>query len=380
MWLPLFAVCMAAPAKGKPPPVKAECASVAAELTEAGPGSVGKVFAQLAGCDAEAAKREAAAVFAKAIGGPGGDAAAVAAIQLGVGPTLYAWIDAQQPDERSQTIDSLGKACAAEPKVGDFFVAAAAERAARFASDRWYAGLDECRVPAVATWLGEQVKAGHKDRAFYKGMVETAARNLGKDAVPILAERIAGVQPEEAAFLVAAFADAAGVGTEAGVQTDAAVAAVAAIKGLVPSLPTKALDQARNTLNDLGAEDESDLVAGVRFKDVAQADGSLHYGAHVAKVGTCKNGDVKIEAHTLVVKAGNNTWPDQVQPRLKATLDKVSWRLPKDCQGEVVVTTSPAPLKDVAAHEAWLSDLDRALQKAHSGVRPKVIAEDPASW
>lgn len=380
MWLPLLALSFAAPAKDKPPPIKPECAALAAEMAEAGPAAVGKLFARLAACDPAAAKTAAPGVFAAAIGGPGGDAAAVAAIQLDLGAALYAWIDGQQPDERSQTIDSLGKACAVEPKVGDFFVAAAAARPDRFASDRWYAGLDECRVPAAGAWLADQVKAGHKDRAFYKGMVETAARNLGTGAVPILAARIPAVQPEEAAFLVAAFADAAGVGTEGGVQAEAAVAAVAAIVALVPGLPTKALDQARATLNDLGAEGESDLVAAQRFRDLAQADGTLHYGAHVAKVGVCKKGETKIESHTMVVKAGKATWPDQVEPRLQATLAALNWRLPKDCEAKVVLTTSPAPFKDTAAYEAWLLDLDRALQKANPGVRPKVIAEDPASW
>ncbi len=358
------------------PKIPVPACSVAAQqtLTESGPAAAGKAWLELATCDEAAARVAAPAAWTTIIAGSGADAAAVKAIELGFGEAIRAWVLTLQPDEKSAFINFLGEQCS-NKAIPPFFVATAAALGDKFWGARWYAGLDACRDPAAVGLLQGGLKSQLADTSRYKAVLEMLARNLGRDAIALLDAALkADSDPERASYIVGAFADAAGVGSVAGLNHDAAQAAVASIVTLAPSLPERALEQARTTLLALQDELMSDSMAAQRYRSLAQADGSLQYGLYVTKVATCKK-DSRIEVHTALVSNAGKTWPDQVVARAQPAVAQFDWHLPKDCTGDVLVEASSAPLKDAAGFDAWVTAQDDELKKQHPGVKAKVFPE-----
>lgn len=375
MLLTLVLTALAAP---KPPPLPACVVEGQKVLAEAGPAAAGRAWLDLATCDAAAGKAAAPDAWKKIIAGPGADAAAVKALELGLGDAIRTWADTQQPDEKSAFVNTLGEQCT-NAAVPAFFAESAKVLGEKFWSGRWFAGLDACRTPEAVELLKAGVESQTAERGRFKAVLETLARNLGKDALPVLEAKLAAEKdPEIASYLVGAFADAAGVGSVAGLNTEAAAAAVATLQKLGPTMPELAVEGARTTLLALRDEAASDGMAALRYRALAQADGSLHYGVYVTKVGTCKK-DTRIEVHTMLLTHAGRTWPDQVVARAKPHTDALTWKLPKDCTGELVVTASATPVKDAAAFDAFVKAQDTELQKKHDGVKVKAFAEAPAA-
>ena len=376
----LLALSLAAFAAPKAPAVVVPACVAEGQkaVTEAGPAAAGKAWLDLATCDPAAAKVAAPEAWKKIIAGPGADAAGVKAIELGLGEHIRVWADTQQPDEKSAFINTLGEQCT-NPAVPTFFVDSEKALGGKFWSGRWFAGLDACRTPAAVAQLTSGLESQKGEQGRFKAVLETLARNLGKDAIPVLEARLGTVSdPEFASYEVGAFADAAGVGSVAGLNLEAAALAVAAIKKLAPTLPEPALESARTTLLALRDELSSDSMAAQRYRALAQADGSLHYGLYVTKVGICKK-DTKIEVHTVLLTNAGRTWPDQVVARASSWIEAIDWKLPKDCIGNVTVTASPTPVKDRAAFDAFTKGLDTELQKKNDGVKVRVFAAEPHS-
>ncbi|MBM4365874.1 MAG: hypothetical protein FJ102_06630 [Deltaproteobacteria bacterium] len=371
----LFA-SLALAGSAKAPAAPACAADLQKALAEASPSGVGKAWVELANCDAATAKAAAPAALPRMIAGSGADAAALSAIKLGLGAELRAWVPSMQPDERSSFFNTLGEQCAVA-EVPAFFAESEKALGDKFWSDRWYAALDACRDPRAVDVLKAGLSSQASERSRFKAILETLARNLGKDAIPMLQERAAAEKDSElSAYVVGAFADAAGVGSASGMNAAAAEAAIAAIIALAPTLPEAGLEQARTTLLALGSEQRSDEMAAHRYRSVAQADGSLQYAVYVSKVATCKK-DSRVEVHTATVTGASRTWPDQLVARVKPTVDLFEWHLPKDCVGDVAITGSSAPLKDKAAVEAFYAAQDAEIQKKNPGLKAKVFPEEP---
>lgn len=349
-------------------------------LTDAGPAAAGKAYADLAACDPKAGMNAAPDAFKRLLAGPNGDAAALAAVKIGAWQPVRDWIPTLEPDERSRTINKLGQTCDVK-EVPAFFVESAKVLGDKFYTDRWYAGLDECRDAAVRELLRAEVARPTRDAIRFKSVLETYSRNLGPDAVPVLEALLADhKEPETSSYIVESFADAAGVGSAAGANPDATAKAVAALVKVAPSLPTQAVDKARPTLLALGAEIESDKLAAVRYKDVAKADGGLVYGVVVAEVATCKKGDKRVQYHHAQVLDTGHTWPDQVADRIGADLaGNFELRLAESCKGTgtVKTVTSPTPLKDTAAYNTWIDATLKELQKENPVQKAKVEPHDP---
>jgi hypothetical protein len=131
---------------------------------------------------------------------------------------------------------------------------------------------------------------------------------------------------------------------------------------LGPKLSTKAVDQARITLNVLQDEEGSDKLVLHRFKEVAQEDGSLLYGTVVYETATCKNGKLKQRYHVAEVVDPGQTWPDQLEERLKSTVEN-NWKLTlaKSCkgEGEIKYLTPSAPFADEAGFRLWVKKVTR---------------------
>ncbi|MFZ5477091.1 MAG: hypothetical protein ACOZNI_09980 [Myxococcota bacterium] len=367
MWLALALSAHAAPT--------CDAKALAKALTDAGPQAAGKAYADLAACDAAAAKTAAPEAFKKVLAGPNGDLAVVAALQVGAGQVVRDWMTGLQPDERPTTINKLGQTCNVK-EVPPFFVETEKQLGAKFWSERWYAGLDECRDPAVQELLKANLGRAGTDRTLFFGILEAWAKNLGKAAVPELAGLLKDQKdPEIATYIVNAFASAALGDAEATKQ------AIAAIKEAAPTLPEKAVEQARTTLLALDAEADADRLAAVRYKDRLQGNGGLLYGVVVTEVATCKKGDVKVELHHAPIHETGHTWPDQVNERVTPVVQsQLELDLADSCKGTgTTATLTSQPLKDMTAYEVWVQEQVTAAGKANAGVKVKVSAEDPLS-
>lgn len=343
-----------------------------ASFEAASPSSSGKIYAEMAACDAAAAKNYAPTAFTKILSGEGGDAAALAAISVGAGDQVRAWAMTREPDERSALIKTLGGACD-KPGVPAFFTATATGLGDKFWSEGWYTGLATCRDPGVQNMLKTAVAAKTSDRSRYFSILSVFARNLGKDAVPVLRAMLQQEKdPEIAATLVQTFLDAADA------DPAAKAPAIAAITELAPTLPDQAVNQARTALLTLGAEAESDALALFRYDDRKQADGSLLYGVAVIEVATCKKGDTRVEVHAAKVKDPGRTWPDQLATRTKDHVASgFTLTLGDRCKGTATTTTvtPEQPFKDAAEYSAWVDSLVEEAAKKNK-VEAKRVDED----
>lgn len=380
MWLALAALAAHTLVASGHAAVTCDVKALDKALAEAAPSQAGKGFADLAGCDPAAAKAAAPEAFKKVLAGEAGDAAVVVAVGVGAGESVRAWVNVQEPDDRSRTISKLGEKCD-KPGVSGFFLETQKALGAKFWTDRWYRGLDDCRDPAVQDLLRARIADTSGDRALYNGVLEVYARNLGKDAIPALkAAAQAEKDAEVAGFIIDAFTNAAGVGREGGPDQDAVKLAVAAINEVAPVLPEKAIDKARTTLLSLGAEADSDRLAGIRYKSAIQTNGGLLYGVFTTETATCKKGDTKVVLHHAMINEAGRTWPDQVNERIQAAVaGTFDLDLAKSCKGTGVneSATPPAPFKDTAGYQAWVDEMLREFQKKNPTIKAKIVPEDP---
>ena len=332
--------------------------ALAKETAEATPSSAARAYVQLAACDSGVAKTVAAETLPRLLSGDDANQAAVAAIKAGAPDAVVSWMDGLQADERSRAIRALGEECNASAELQSFFVDRAAKLGEKFWSDRWYRALTNCRQPSVQAILSTEIDKGlGADRTRFFSVLETYARSAGPDAVSRLKAIAKDIDdPEGEVNVVAAFADAARVGTPEGADEATAAAASAAIKEIAPELTTKGVEQARMTLLALGDEQGSDDLVAVRYKEVDQGDGTFIWGAIAEEKATCKNGKVSQRMHVASVKERGNTWPDQLEEKVSAAAE-VNWELnlAAKCKGtgETTWHVSPTPFASEADFGSW---------------------------
>ncbi len=353
-----------------------DAAALAKETAEATPVGAARAYVQLANCDAGKAKMAAASTLPRLLGGDDANQAAVMAIRVGAGEPVAAWLDGLEADERSRAVRALGEACEGSPDVQKFFVDRAQTLGEKFWSDRWYRALNTCRVPEVQSILSAELDKGlGADRLRFFAVLETYARSAGGEAVPRLESLASSIDdPEGQANIIAAFADAARVGTPEGIDGNAAAAAIKAIHSVAPKLTVKGVEQARMTLLALGDEAGSDDMAAVRYKSKDQGGSEFLWGAIANEVATCKNGKVQQRIHVALVNERGNTWPDQLQEKVEAAA-AVNWELDlaDKCKGtgEVKWVFPSAPFQDESAFKTWAdkSAEDSADKGADKSVR-----------
>lgn len=351
-----------------------DAAALATETAEATPVGAARAFVQLANCDAGTAKSAATDTFPRLLGGDDANQAAVKAIQVGATEPVAAWMGGLEADERARAVRALGEACNESADVQAFFVDRAATLGDQFWSDRWYRALATCRVPAVQGILSAELDKGlGADRLRFFAVLETYARSAGGDAVERLSKLATDIDDAEAqANIVAAFADAARVGTPEGIDAAAAGKGAETIRALAPTLTSKGVEQARMTLLALGDEPGSDDMAAIRYKAVDQGDQTFLWGAIADEKATCKNGKVQQKIHVALVNERGNTWPDQLAEKVEAAA-RVNWELnlADKCKGtgELKWHLPTAPFADPAAFDAWAETVikdarDAAAQKS----------------
>jgi hypothetical protein len=302
--------------------------------------------------------------------------AAIAAIEVGAPDVVRTWVTGLQSDEKARTISALGAACNDSKAVQTFFAGGPPALGDAFWSDRWYRGLEDCRVPAIQSILKAQLERGvGADRSRFVGVLEVYARNLGAGALPML-EQLAKTQtdPEVLSYVVAAFADAAQVGTEAA-DPKVAQQAVTIITDLAPVWPDKAVEQARITLTALGDERASDTLVLVRYKSFVQDHGGLLYGTVVVEDATCKNGKHEQVLHFAEVTDPGQTWPDQLREKVDGAV-RHAWNpsLASRCKGSgtVDVKVPDAPFDDEKEYDTWVKQQITEIEKTPVDKRTKL--------
>jgi hypothetical protein len=342
--------------------------SLKAEMAAASPRAVADLYVQLADCDAKAATELAPEAFAKVLSGPAGVKAATAAVRVGSGAVVRGWVSELISDERASTLAGLGESCADEPALVGFFIESERELGERFWRDRWHRALTDCRSPEIQELLrlSFQDEDVQHDSSRFGSILEVFCSNARGEAIPWLKALIFTTTEENQLHIMSAFANAAGVGTLEGMDAAAAEAAVAAILEVASKLPPKVVEQARITLQSLGATTQADELAAVRYAAEQQADGRFMWGTIAVETATCKKGDTRLDVlHAPVYEPGHR-WPDQMQPAVDAAV-QAGWEmeLAKKCKGtsRIEVIVSAAPFADEAAYTTWRDEQLRDIRK-----------------
>jgi len=352
-------------------------------LQSASPARIAPAYTRLAECDPTLAAKRTAKAFDRMGGNEDAPAAVAAAATVGAyGPAL-SWAQSAEPHLRAQSITAVGKACASDPSVGQFFLDAHDELGDAFWEDRWFRGLADCPNPGVRDLLtaalsNPTIGRESRNRSMFFALLEVYGRNLGQAAIPVLAGYLKDARDEaEATVLVNLFADAAQVGSTTGVNTEAAALATQAIVEAAPTLPGRALDRARDTLNALGSADQASALAKYKFPE-RYVDGVYTYGVAVRELATCKNGKTKEILHVGTVTQSGSLWPDQLEipitSRLQSayTLDAAA-----KCKGtsEITVSYSSEPLVTDGL-EAYISEQTEAFEASTSADKSEVVRQE----
>ena len=334
------------------------------ELASASPASTASAFTALAACDEARAKKKAPTAFEKILSGGDANEAVIAAITVDAGDTARSWIGDLQSDERSSAIAALGQACGENEAVASWLVQTQQALGDQFWSERWYRSLATCRVEGIQTLLSSEIDNPSEDRARFTGVLEVYARNLGMTAIPRLAALAQELQdPQEIGLVINAFGDAAGLGSLEGANPEAVALASKTLVEIAPSLPTKIIDQMRSVLIALGDQDASDALAAIRYAELADGSGNLHYGLVAVSTQSCKKGKMLVVHNAEVVNAGT-LWPDQLEAPVREAIES-TWDLApaKKCsvEGDLEVFLTKTPVADTPAVETFQAEQLEAL-------------------
>lgn len=375
-------------AKVPPVPVApggCDAKALTAALVEASPGPSAQAYMDLAACDAAAAKAATPEAFKRILPGSTGDAAALVAIGVGQGESVRAWLMALESDERAGALNKLGEACD-KPGVTSFWLESEKLQGDKFWSNRWYAALDSCRVPDARALLAAKVSSSKSDRVMFSAVLDTFATNAGADSIAtvraIAEQESAQKSPDPLVFidLVRVLPSAGGVGDPAGANIDRLRAATEALNSMAPTLPDRAITEARKAYLALGDESASDHLVAIRYKSLLQ-DSKLLYGVIALEKATCKKGDVRVILHAVPVWDAGRTWPDQLAERVKPNADLVfEPNLAATCKGTGTVeyVVPDAPFANMAAYNTWVVAQKLVVDRANPGVTVKQeLEKDP---
>ena len=344
---------------------------------------------QLAECAPSDAMKYATECLARMLPDEATNAALVAALKVGANEAVVAWLEAQEPDLRSRTISKLGSYCEDTPEVGQFFVSSHDALGDRFWQERWHRGLAECRADGISELLtaaldNDTVGRNSRNSAQFFTLLGVDSRNVGAAAIPTLSASLEDPRGEEAAvLLVSVFADAAGVGSPRGLNSDAATAASENIIRLAPALPSQAVERARGTLVALGNEAAASNLARHRWTDRWTEPG-YQYAATASEIVTCKNDKQQAYFHRATFQEPGAHWPDQMAEGLEASLSE-RWNLEEaatKCKGTAQITVAMANEPFASNDEAleWLQEAKEAFETTYSALKPKIVDEDPFTW
>ncbi|MFT5686663.1 MAG: hypothetical protein ACI8RZ_007619 [Myxococcota bacterium] len=359
-----------------------DCNAIRRELPKASPHDASGLYVKLAECDADAARRIAAATLPSILSGDEGHAAIAAAIEVGASAPAAAWLTNLQSDEQAKAVRAIGDACGDSEAIQQFFIGQATTMGDDFWNQRWYRALGACNAEPIQELLWSELDKGMEaGQSRFFGVLEAYARSAGIAAVPKLVELAQrNDDPEIEVNIIGAFTDAARVGQVGGMDQPTANKAARAIVELAPELSIKAVEQARLTLQTLGAEEEADSLAAVRYAEMKQDDGTYLWGVVAVENASCKGGKKMMQRLNFsAVSDPGNTWPDQFEEKVQASLE-VAWPmdLAERCKGEGTTSllVPSAPFATEADLKAWFDvQLEEAADPAVK--KPIRMEQDP---
>jgi hypothetical protein len=337
-----------------------ECNELPRALTDASPHDAAGLYVQLAECNPNVARRLAPAVVPNLLSGDEGHKAVAASIEVGATEPASAWLSSLQSDEQAKAVRALGDACNDSAPIRQFFITQADAMGDEFWNQRWYRALGACSADSIQEMLWTELDKGIDiGRSRFFGVLEAYSRSAGIAALPKLAE-LAGRNddPEVEVNIINSFTDAAQVGQVGGMDQATANKAARTIVTLAPELSNKAVEQARLTLQTLGAEAESDELAAIRYSDLKQEDGTFLWGVIAAESASCKGGKKPMQRLNFsAVSEPGNTWPDQFEEKAQASLE-TAWTLDlaERCkvEGTTTFVVPSEPFASEAELKAWL--------------------------
>ncbi len=356
-----------------------DVARLRTEVREASPTRVATRFAELAECNPKIAKGLTQGVFGRMLPGPEADGAIRAAVEMGQGDIVHAWVASLRSDERSATIKAIGKACMDSEQVAAFLVATHAELGRAFWDERWYRSLKTCRSEGIQEILRKEIDEPTSNRARFFSVLEVYASNLGDESIMRLLELAGDLEdPEELTYVVSAFADAAQVGSTTGQDMKATATAVEDLVSLVPTLDGAPLEQARTTLESLGALEEAARVPALRYSELLWDDGRLHYGLVAVETAQCKNGKIRLCAHNGSLAERGERFPHTIKTAA-AEAASFTWVFPiaEKCKGSQTLEffVSPMPFSSPEEVALFHQEVAKELENRVATKRT-VVAEE----
>lgn len=367
------------------PPKAAPCLPAAKKaFAEATPGGVTAAFDALIACDPVAGKAVLPDALQRAIPGPATNAMALKALDLGATDAVNAWLPALEPDRRSAAVNYFGEQCNTSASAEAFFVTAFAASPVKFAEQRYMRAVAACKKPAARELLGNAVTVfsdgtAYRDRTPFLAAVDAYARNAGGEAVPRLEELLLQVTTaEDQSYVITAFASAARLGSAEGTDVDAAQKSVAALGRAAPRIQPNAIEQARQTLTALGANDQADQLAQHRWPD-RRTDKGYRYAASANVLVTCKNTKQFAFLHLAPMVEIGNVWPEQLSARFAQNLGSL-WdidALTTKCKGTSEITWEfpNEPFADDAKRDGWMAVQTKAFETSRATIlKRKVVS------
>jgi hypothetical protein len=144
-------------------------------------------------------------------------------------------------------------------------------------------------------------------------------------------------------------------------------------------LEKTALNRARISLTAMGAEAESDSMAGYYYKEQKQDDETLLWGVVAVENATCKNGKLKQSIHSGSIVEQGNTWADQLEERV-SEVAVFAWEinLAKSCKGEseILYFVPAKPFSNMDEYVVWSEKIK--LEQRNAEVKKTIIFDHDA--
>ena len=343
-------------------------------------------FIALARCDPDKARHFAKTTVSTFYPNQKGYEAVVWTLRLGEQQLAMSWMNRLDPSEKKEFLRMLGNSCQKNKIVQDFFIDKAENHAEIFWKHRYYQYLLSCRVEPIQEVLANQVDIGlEQDRSQYFAVMSAYARNLEYNSLPKLGERLALSDDGEVQInIISAIFEAVDETTKNHPEDNKMLSDVNkdSVKIIVDSaykLEKTALNRARISLTAMGAEAESDSMAGYYYNEQKQDDETLLWGVVAVENATCKNGKLKQSIHSGSIVEQGNTWADQLEERV-SEVAVFAWEinLAKSCKGEseILYFVPAKPFSNMDEYVVWSEKIK--LEQRNAEVKKTIIFDHDA--
>jgi hypothetical protein len=358
-------------------------------ITSSTGDAAAKAFTKLAECDEKKANHYAKTTISTFLVNDVGLNAAVAGMKIGAEKYVLEWMNDPDllPDEKAQILSRLGSECHSEPIIQQFFVKTAEDDPERFWGKRYYRYLKKCKSPEITEIYTKKLDEGiAQGRSQFFAVVSAYARNGEEDSFDKLAELLTATEDGEVQVtLITAMYEAIlemdkNNTEDPNASNELRNKTVEKIVEVADGLQPNALNQARTTLDALGAEGEADSMSGFYFKRKKQEDESYIWGMVATETATCKNGKIKQNIHTApIIDSDGKIWPDEIEELIVGDgFSDWDFILAKDCKGssEDIFFFSTEPFANMDEYKVW-SDKKTKENSSKEAKKVVIFEQDP---